>query len=312
MIMGFDINTCKWVIWGAKNSYNTFGHIHEAFLRALFYLGKDACWLDNGDDFSQVDFSNTLFITMNCVLSGMPRRKDCFYVVHNILGDPRLSYLDGLKMLAYGVHISTNKYSSDAIELTLDAFFEPAARSLQFRWGTDLLPHEIEANKPAQSFNKESRVFNYVGTVDGMKSGSIGDFAMACRENGIEYNHYGYGEKNGPISVEEHIRRIQESYMAPAFQGLDQVEQGYVSCRLFKNISYGQFGITHSKFANDLFGGRLIYNPDAYRLFYEARERLQNMPVKELHDLMDEVAKNHTYLNKIDAITKAVRILEGA
>jgi hypothetical protein len=98
--------------------------------------------------------------------------------------------------------------------------------------------------------------------------------------------------------------------MCPAIQGRDQVEQGYVSCRLFKNISYGQMGLTCSAYANELFGGRLVYNPDAYRLFYEARERLQSMPVAELHSLMDEVAAKYTYLNKVEAIIRSIQILE--
>lgn len=305
----FDIETCKWIIWGAKSQYNTFGHVHEAFLRALKHLGKDAQWLDYGDDVSNIDFSNTLFIGMNCVLQGMPQRKDCFYVIHNIQGDPRQGYFDGLKLLPYGIHISTNRYDSRVIELAPQVFFDPVTPSLVMRWGTDLLPHEIEANKPAAAFNSESRVFNYIGTVDGMKQYYLEGFKRACAENGIEYRHYG-GYSGGPIvTIDEHIRLIKESYICPAIQGRDQVEQGYVSCRLFKNISYGQMGITSSVYANELFGGKLICNPDGYRLFYDARERLQSMPVSELHNLMDEVSKSHTFLNKIDGIIKAIKML---
>ncbi len=99
--------------------------------------------------------------------------------------------------------------------------------------------------------------------------------------------------------------------MAPAFQGLDQVRTGYVSCRLFKAISAGQFPLTHSLFANRVFDNKLICNEDTYQLFYEARDRLQSLRLEELHDLMDEVAKYHTYLPKIAAIETAVRTLEN-
>jgi hypothetical protein len=78
---------------------------------------------------------------------------------------------------------------------------------------------------------------------------------------------------------------------------------------MFKNISYGQFGITNNKRVNDIFGNKLIYNPDSYKLYYEAKERLASMQVTELHALMDEVAKKHTYLNRIDAVIKAIREL---
>ncbi len=316
---GFDVSTCKWVMWGAKGlPYNSFRHIHESFFRVLKYLGKETYWFDEGEDISEIDFENTLFITQNCIYHGVPRRKDCFYVVHNmaypsVVGatDSCKPYFEGLKSLGYNIHRLINKYSSDVKEIGPQIFFEESQRTISFRWGTDLLPREIEANKPLKAFNSEGRVFNYVGSLDDLKISNITNFVKACKENSVEYHQYG-GYSGGPIiSIEEHIRLIKESYMAPAFQSLDQIETGYVPCRLFKNISYGQFGITHSKCANQMFGGKLIYNEDAYKLFYEARERLQSMLVQELWSLMDEVAKNHTYLNKIAAIEQAVHTLEN-
>jgi hypothetical protein len=309
--MMFDIETCRWVIWSAKRPYNTFGHIHEAFLRALKYLGKDAVWLEQDDDISGENFENILFLGMNTCVQGMPQRKDCFYVVHNIFGDKNYSYFDGLKLLGTGVHITPNIYSKDVQVLGSDIYFEPDNRSLQMRWGTDLLPYEIEGNKPTRVFNSESRVVNYIGTIDYQKQPGMDGFAKACKENGIEFRTFGGFNGGAHVTIEEQVQLIKDSYIAPAFQGLDQVRTGYVSCRLFKNISAGQFGVTHSSYANDLFRGRLICNADTYRLFYQAKERLQSMPLQELHDLMDDVAENHTYLNKIRAIETAVRTLEN-
>lgn len=306
-----DVDTCKWVIWGAKNPYNTFGHIHEAFLRVLKFLGKDAVWLDNGDDLSGIDFHNTCFLSMNCVVGGMPRRQDCFYVIHNGNDPACLPFLEGLSTMTYGIHVSTNRYEN-LMELGPDIYFDLRHRVLMLRWGTDLFPHEIEANKPQKAFNEGSRVYTYVGSIDEMKRQYLEDFSRACRENGIQCNTYGGHGGGRTLSIEEHIQLIKDSYMCPAIQGRDQVEQGYVSCRLFKNISYGQMGLTCSTYANDLFGGKLICNPDAYHLFYDAKERLESMPVKELHDLMDEVAAKHTYLNKIGAIMQAIRLLKEA
>jgi hypothetical protein len=308
---GFDLSTAKWVIWGAKDGINTFGHVHNAFLRALKFLGKEAYYLDRSDDISGMDFSNTLFLSMNCVVKGMPQRKDCFYVVHNAMGDPCLPYFEGLKLLPYGVHVISNRYGYDVEEIGPDIYFDREHRSLVFYWGTDLLPHEIEVNKPDRVFNKDSREFNNIGSLDDMKRPAIEGFVRACRENGIEYHNYGGYNGGEIVSVEKHIRLIKRSYMAPAFQGADQAAQGYMSCRIFKNISYGQPGIIHSAYANQVFGGKLICNADTYALFYEAREQLQSMPLAELHAQMDFVAKSHTYLNKLAGIEYAVRALEG-
>lgn len=306
----FNIDTCKWVMWGAKDGLNTFGHIHEAYLRALKFLGKEAYYLDHSDDISNFDFSNTLFLSMNCVTDHIPRRKDCFYVVHNIFGDPHLPLFDGLKLLCYGVHIGQNRYGEEVQEIGPDIYFSPGSRSMAFYWGTDLLPHEIEANKPMRVFNSDSRVFNNIGSIDQMKRKPLEDFVRACKENGIQYENYGGYNGGRIVSIEEHIQLIKDSYLAPGIQGLDQAATGYMSCRLFKNISYGQMGLTHSSYMNEVFGGKLIFNTDTYKLFYDARERLQSMRLEELHNLMDEVAQKHTYLNKIAGIIHAVRILE--
>lgn len=309
----FDINTCQWVMWGAKRPYNTFGHIHEAFLRALLHLGKRAVWLDDGDDLSQLDMGNTLFLSMNCVINGLPLNKECYYFIHN--GTDVQSWFDGFKYVNYGVHISTNRYG-ETPQIGPEIWFDAASRSMSFRWGTDLLPHEIEANKPTTAFNSTSKVINYVGTIDPSNKEIIGRFRQAAEEAGLSFNGYGgcyagHEGHNAVVSVEDNVRLIQASYLAPTLQRMDQVNSGYVPCRLFKNISYGQFGITHSKFANELFGNKLIYNPDIYQLFHDAVARMANTPVSELHALMDEVATKHTYLNKVQGIETAVRILEN-
>jgi hypothetical protein len=274
-------------------------------------MGKDVLWLEHDERFSELDFSNTLFLSMNTVIQDLPRRDDCFYVVHNIRGDENESYFDGLPLLATGVHITPNVYSKNVEILGSDIYFEPDDRVLQMRWGADLLPHEIEANKPTRVFNSDSREINYIGTVDPLKEIAMGGFIRACLENGISFNTYGGFNKQEHVSVQEHVQLVKKSYMAPAFQGMDQVQTGYVSCRLFKAISAGQYGVTHSAYANALFGNKLIYEPDGYRLFYHARERLQDIKLEELHALMDDVAANHTYLNKVRAIEHAVRTLES-
>lgn len=303
----------KWVIWGlARHPQNTFYHIHFAFERALRYLGKEVHWLNDGDDLSKIDLSGAIFLSMNCVFHNIPKRDDCWYVVHNAQGDPCQSYFDGLKLLPYGIHVTENSYGSQVLKIGPEIYFDPTSPSLLLRWGTDLLPHEIEANKPTRVFNSDSTVINYVGSVDSQKSGDLNDFGRACRENGIEFRQFG-GYNNGRIvSLEEHIQLVKDSYMSPAFQGKDQIKQGYTSCRLPKALSYGQMGITPSIYMNQLFDNRLICNPDCYQLFYDAKERLQSMPLSELHSLMNLVARDHTYLNKIAGIEKAISMLENS
>ena len=296
-----NVDTCRWVIWGARPPANTFGYIHQAYVRALRYLGKDVIWLDGNSDLSNLDLSNSLFVALACDMNGLPKRKDSFYFIHNALGTKYMQYFEGLKTLHYGLYVSTNSFDSTVEEVAPEMFYNPAGPSLVFRWGTDLLPFEIEANKPTRVFNSESKVVNFVGTV---YPNTLNEFRRACLDNGIDFKRHGEG-----VSIEDNIALTKASYLAPALQQACHVDIGYVPCRLFKNISYGQFGITNSKYSNDLFKGKLVFNTDTYQLFHDAKERLSHMPLSELHSLMDEVAKKHTYVNKIQGIIKTIRMM---
>src|SRR5208282_616440 len=293
-----NLETCKFVVWGFKNTYNTFGHIHEAFYRALKFMRRDVQWLDHLDDISSVDFSNTFFISMEQGVVGMPRRQDCFYALHNMEQQSR-EITSGLAFLNYGLHTDTTENPSNLVELAADTFFLPPT-GLRFRWGTDLLPEEIHANKPVRVFRSESRESHFIGS----NVPELLPFANACRSNGISFEH------QSNVSIEDNIRLIQKSYIAPAINVRYQTEVGYIPCRIFKNISYGQMGVTNSKAVNDFFRGRLIYNPDPEKLFYQAQEQLPEVSLDILHQLMDEVAEKHTYLNKIDALLKAAKMVQ--
>jgi len=307
-----NINTANFCVWGFKHpiNYNTFGHIHEAFYRALKYRYSDrqVLWLDNQDNISQIDFTNTLFITMEQAVHGMPRRQDCFYVCHNMEVLAK-EYLVDYPTLNYGLYVNTIQLPSNVIELSQDSYFFPQPwetyDAVVFRWGTDLLPHEIEAYKPKAAFRDQSKVVNYVGS----SITETNPFQRACEENGIQFRRFGGYSGGPPVPIQENIRLIRDSYMAPAISNAYHCSVGYIPCRVFKNLSYGQMVPTNNRFAQDFFKGRLIYNPDAYQLFFDARAQLPHT-LKTLHDLMDEVAQKHTYLNKIDTILEAVKLAQ--
>jgi hypothetical protein len=96
--------------------------------------------------------------------------------------------------------------------------------------------------------------------------------------------------------------------MAPAICTPWQVGAGFIPCRVFKNISYGQYPVTNSQAVKD-FLGSAIHNTDSRHLFFDAQRYLKHVPLQELHALMDEVAQHHTYLNKVDALVQAARNL---
>jgi hypothetical protein len=51
-----------------------------------------------------------------------------------------------------------------------------------------------------------------------------------------------------------------------------------------------------------LFERKIIYNPDPKKLFYEAQEKIKELELQELLDLMDFVKTKHTYINRIQVL----------
>jgi hypothetical protein len=71
----FNLDTCRFIIWGYKKIYHTHTHIHEGFYRTLQHMGKQVAWLDNPNG---VDFSNTYIISEHDASKSLPIRDDCF------------------------------------------------------------------------------------------------------------------------------------------------------------------------------------------------------------------------------------------
>jgi hypothetical protein len=310
-----DLFNCDFVVWGCRRVYNTFGHIFEAFEHALKFRfpERNVRWLDSGDNLTEINFENTFFISVDVArIDGLPRHKNSFYAVHNVDKKFR-DYLEGYDLLNYGVYSSKTDLGSHTLQLGEEAFYSRQEweqyASVMFRWATNLLPNEVRANKPNHVFNQNSRVINYVGSRGGIYDENLIPFGEAAWSEGILLRTVGgYGNSHLPgISNEENVRLIKESYMAPALCPLVQNQIGYIPCRLFKNLSYGQYPVTNSWAAQELFKGRLIYNPDPRQLFFDAKDMLPGISVEELHILMDEVAAKHTYLNRLDALLAAAR-----
>lgn len=285
----------KVVIWGHKLHTHTHSYIHNAFYKAFLYLGYETYWLDNSDDLSQYNLARTLFITEGQVDSKMPMRADSYYFLHNPRSLDRYQ-----KLLDLGRVLFFQVYTDDVLErpyLIKKApfhYYSLDYKTLYMPWATDLLPYEIEENKVRLlETQKESKVY-WVGTVGSSNRKNVRSFAQACEENNISFivKHR--------LSVEENRDLTMRSYMAPTIVGSWQAEKGYIPCRIFKNISYGQMGITNSKRAYQLFQKKIVYSRHPYKLFHLAEKRAKEQTLDEIFALMDFVKEHHTYLNRIE------------
>lgn len=309
------------IIWGHKIGSHTHSWIHHGFYRAFKHLGYNVLWLDNKDNIYNIDLTRTIFITEHQVDQKIPIRNDCKYILHNSFIDAGKGYYlknagtwedrkyipvsklgNVINMQVYKTKFVEGKTKmDDYIYYNLDTY------TLYMPWATDLLPYEIDENKMKVSNilkNRKNEV-NLVGTMIPEWDG----FKRACRDNKMKFKMQGGFSKN--VSMEKNIELIQKSYMAPAIQITDQVNRGYIPCRIFKNLSYGHMGVTNSKVVYELFDKNIVYDVDTYKLYQKAEKCLKREDIEErILNLMDFVKMKHTYLNRIESIFKYFDIIE--
>lgn len=288
----------KVIIWGHKLHTHTHSYIHWAFSRAFKHLGYETHWVDHTDSLEHINLSNSLFITEGQVDRGIPIRNDCLYIIHNCKPDKYKQLFESGRCIILQVYTHDCVKRNDP-EISKCFHADLVNKIIYMPWATDLLPYEIDAIKQDLPLVHKNKSAYFVGTIGGGTFGNIdqiNQFKKACSENNITF------ESRKSISMEDNIKLVQQAYMAPALQGEWQCKQGYIPCRIFKNISYGTMGITNSQTVYELFEGKIVYNANPYQLFYDAKNKLDNLDIQELYELMDFVRDNHTYLNRIDTL----------
>lgn len=306
----------KVIIWGHKLHTHTHSYIHWGFYRAFQHLGFDTYWFDSNDKPNNFDFSGSLFISEWQVDRDIPIREDCFYLIHNMYESNDLSaYARRVEKYRFAIDngracnfrgYQVGKRDEGCDKLDNYTYYSLAHKTAYILWATDLLPYEIDQIKRDIVLPQSSRAVYWIGTIGGGTAGNINElepFKRACNEHNITFVH------KKDVSAEENMKLVQESYLAPAIQGAWQVEHGYIPCRIFKNISYGQLGVTNSREVYELFGKKIVYNSDTYQLFYDAKKKLETLTVHELYEQMDFVKENHTYINRIQSLLHLLEMM---
>lgn len=288
----------KAVIWGHKLHSHTHSYIHNAFYRAFQYLGYESFWFDDSDDVSGFDFSECIFITEGQVCKNMPIVKGSKYILHNCYDEAMWNKIKDENIK----YLKLQTYTDDVLKYNTEKISEGVylgGDMLYSIWATDLLPNEI-------SFQEILRtpISWWVGTMGEGKFGNMNElngFKRACSDNEIEFRHA------NNLSIEQNREKIKYSYIAPAIVGTWQKENGYVPCRIFKNISYGQIGLTNSEATKKVLGDYVIYNSDEYKLFSLGEEAITSLDYKErLIASMNFIKENHTYINRINTLLKFI------
>jgi hypothetical protein len=188
--------------------------------------------------------------------------------------------------------------------LNSSKFIRFDGKTLYMPWATDLFPHEIEENiKKIEVISKSYKsVCHFIGMI---LENPWKPCMEVCQKNNISFASIG-GFSGNNVSIEENMKRVQESMIAPAFQEPWQTTNGYIPCRVFKNISYGKMGITNNEVVQEVFEGKLIFNTNVSVATQTSIDNVQKGEnIELLKELMIEVKNNHTYLNRIEDIFQA-------
>ena len=291
----------KVIIWGFQSLHtHTHSYIHQAFYKAFSSIGFETHWMPD-KPVNAEEFSDCLFLTEGQTDSNIPIKTDCKYILHNCDNSKYTEINSKIILQVYTHDVRDRAKDNPTYEkLSPCTYVERPTDGgivLYQPWATDLLPQEIDLSKAAYR-SVGSRIVNWVGTIGGGEFGNITEldgFKRACSEHGIAFNHHSHVDEN------THRTLIENSYLAPAIVGPWQKTKGYIPCRIFKNISYGQLGLTNSESVNDIMEGRVVYNADTYQLFKDAESKKESR-VADTVDAMRLVATKHTYLNRIRTI----------
>lgn len=292
----------KAVVWGCDLHEHTNSYVYAGYYKAFKHMGFDAYWLNEKSDVSGMDFSDTLFLTEWQHAGGIPKRKDCKYILHNC--NPK-DY-EGLSFIHLQTYrdicrdnVCEHNHVGKPVKLNSEGSWlldDPRERTIFQPWATDLLPQEINLDDAA---HPRIRASYWCGSYNGGEYSNldeVGGFKLACDENNIRFIHL----VPGLTSFESNRCLVKDSYLAPSIHGAWQAKAGYISCRVFKNISYGQLGGTNCFAAYDLLEGKMMFNSDTHRLFHDMETKKEDKAL--VKDAMKLVRDKHTYINRVNSI----------
>jgi type I restriction-modification system DNA methylase subunit len=305
------------VIWGHKPGTHTHSFIHQAFFKAFKeQLGAEVLWLDNSDDTTQLSETKSyIFITEGQVDAKIPILKNSKYILHNC----NLKKYDAILSNTLNLQVFTKKcltrdiqnIDSDSLIFYQDKPVESLEqvgvdnRTIYMPWATNLLPREILKRTVEENVKNKSLSSStvWIGSVCDGEQGNLKeleDYSKVCKENKIGFF------VARPPEGETMINMIRHSHTAPAIQGKWQVENGYIPCRVFKNVSYGRLCSTNNKQVFNLFQGMIPYSETMSELFQKESETENSVRQKDLDTLVSFVKNKHTYLNRIANILEVL------
>jgi hypothetical protein len=295
------------VIWGLKKKYHTHRHIHQTFYKNAKKLGYPTLWLEDERKSQKYIQAGDLIITADPVGKmipekftfeeyNLPVRADVFYCLHNIkdIFKQKLNRDNYMNLQIYEDTILNVENIEKWGPVT---YFNRERKTLYQPWGTDLLPEEFKT----PVYNKSCFVF-WIGSVwnDALNRGNIEEIRElkeVLKKHKLRFIKLRFI----PDFLNTFFVRL--SKIAPAVAGKFQVKVNYLPCRMFKNISYGQLGITNIRRFKDILGESFIEGNTINEIVDNALS-LSKEEYLNITKAQQEIIKSYTYKNALNNILR--------
>src|ERR1051326_423575 len=258
-LLSYSTKFRKAVVWGLRHQWHSHRFIHQGFYETFKRLGVPVVWTDFKSDPGIIE-SGDFVITSNVYGRGTsgrplaPLRAGAYYCFHQFnhcgyQGTDRPDRHQIDRKYALNLEVFLDKAVSSSDRWDVVTYFDKPSKTLHQPWGTNLT--EDEFLPPA---NSRSPFVFWVGAIwnNDLNQGNLPEIAELRKVLGARYLRFVHLKF---IPNWANISAVRHSRVAPAIAGQWQVENNYLPCRMFKNISYGQLGISNvPKFAELYYG----------------------------------------------------------
>jgi hypothetical protein len=298
----------KVVIWGLRRQWHSHRFIHQGFFETFKYLGIPVAWTDFTSDPDIVE-PGDFVITSNVWGRGTrgeslaPLKDGAYYCFHGFAhsgydGNDRRPRHEIDRKYSLNLEVFLDRATAASDQWDLVTYFDKSSKTLHQPWGTNLPEERFRA--PAIS---RSPLVFWVGAIwnNALNQGNraeIEELRSVLRRRSLRFVHL----KFVPDCVS--IAAIRASRVAPAIAGRWQVENNYLPCRMFKNISYGQLGLSNVPMFSKLYRDCTIPGRSISELIDNALS-LSRRDVVELVEAQQKITRQHTYVQKIRNIFRA-------
>jgi len=317
----------KVIIWGHPLYSHTHSYVHESYYKTFKHLGYETYWFHDKDYPKDFDFNNCLFIGEGFADKEIPLNETSCYLIMYCPSPEKYKnvgrYID-VRMTAVDFKDHIQEYSVDKTKVEKvgpGCYFDPKKNEkvrikndyhdyemddfdkLYISWASNLLPEEI--NFDDMYLPRENKIY-FCGSVSPQgiceNMSNFTPFMEECKKNKIDFTIN--NPWTNPLPTSEMMKYVQKSILGVDIRGPQHLKQRLLTCRVFKNISYGHLGMTNSEEMYNELDGNCIYNPNTRELFYDGMRNRENYEL--IKKGMMFVKENHTYVNRIKSILKVI------